>query len=355
MAKKKSIDSQVLSSIHAIDLASDEREDSFEARKAFYEMRFDKEFQGDSIGKRAFKEQGNTKGLIWSHEGVKQAVSIGKQFANYCKETYGISHLSEITPTMAISWLDEKKFEGCAASTLKGYNYVLDKLSSGIESKYGTDGFYSKEVAKYDAGKYEFTSRFWTNEEVVSIRDYFLEKGEMKHALACDLMLNCGLRGCEIDQIKPDMINLQAGLLEGVIGKGGRVDDIDISRQIDFFTNIKENFEGNKPLLPNFKIDTLGSAIYRASKKLGLEQHKSLHEFRKAYAQTSMLEMFEERGLTQEYLDSELYAKETLTYQDLKDFKEQHPALYEVCNSVIKNLKHGSDRFSLMRTYLFNK
>ena len=101
MGKIKSLGFQIHSALNEINLQDKEK------RIEIYNREHKTDFL--SVGKREFKQTGESINYIFSKRSAKNIAEKSKNFVKFLKENYNIKMVKEITPQMCMAFLDTKK------------------------------------------------------------------------------------------------------------------------------------------------------------------------------------------------------------------------------------------------------
>jgi site-specific recombinase XerD len=306
------MDYQVYSAIQDINLTDD-----IEKRTEIYNQLTDSSL--DRVGKSEFKRSGIAEKYIFSHNGVKNSITQAKAFANWCKSEYGVKFLNQITPEMGRVFLEHKQAEGVSPSTLKTYKFSLSKLDSGIQSKFNGTGFYSEDVKGFSTGSREYSSRLYSNEQVLQIIE---GAAGTKFETAFQVQFALGLRVHELVKMRAE--DIKADFVE-VVGKGGLLREIPIQAEFKPLLESLVLSVSEGKVFPDITVNGYQKAMYRITDRIGLEPSYKTHEIRKAFASNL-----------------------------LDKLKEEDPEGNErdMNNYVCRILGHGDDRHDLWKIYL---
>lgn len=100
MGKVKTLGYQIYSSLQEINL-----QDSNKRTEIFNNLN---NTDYTHVGKKEFKERGQTTGFIFSRRTAENTVEKAKTFSRFLKENYNIKYVKEITPEMAKAFLDSR-------------------------------------------------------------------------------------------------------------------------------------------------------------------------------------------------------------------------------------------------------
>ncbi|MBR3832315.1 MAG: tyrosine-type recombinase/integrase [Mycoplasmataceae bacterium] len=279
------------------------------------------------VGKREFKQKGQTKEFIFSRRTAENVVEKSKTFAKFLKENYNIKYVKEITPSMAKAFLDSRNTN--SQKTITAYKNMLYKIDVAIRLKFGCKGFYNETISNYKLDKENTvktnSKRLYSDTEIKQILNV-----DSKYSNELKFMSVVGCRVHELCLIKVKHFDLK-NMTVYIEGKGGRPSNRPILPfEINF---IKELIKGkgqdekvfNVPLNEQKTRSIIGSEIRRITKSLDLPVSSKCHEFRKYAAQTYFKYLTENCGYS------------------VKDAEEI---------TVSKLLSHGENREDLKKIYL---
>ncbi len=278
MGKIKTLGFQIYSALQEINL-----QDSSKRTEVYNKLN---NTNLDYVGKKAFKERGQSTEFIFSRRTSENTVEKSKTFAKFLKENYNIKFVKEITPEMAKAFLDSRN--ASTQKTISSYKNMLYKVNVAIQSKFVCDGFYSKEIEKYKLQDSEKTNskRLYSDSEIKQILTV-----DSKYKNELRFMSVVGCRVHELCNIKTKDLDLK-NMTVYIEGKGGRPSNRPIlPQEIGFIKSLIKD-KGNEERL--FKVSLnekkarqqIGSEIRRITKELNLPISSKCHEFRKYAAQS---------------------------------------------------------------------
>lgn len=279
------------------------------------------------VGKREFKQKGQTKEFIFSRRTAENVVEKSKTFSKFLKENYNIKYVKEITPEMAKAFLDSRNTN--SQKTITAYKNMLYKLDVAIRLKFGCKGFYDETISNYNLDKENIvktnSKRLYSDNEIKQILNV-----DSKYSKELKFMSVVGCRVHELCSVKVKNFDLK-NMTVYIEGKGGRPSNRPIlPTEINF---IKELIKGkgqdekvfNVPLNEKKTRSLIGSEIRRITKSLDLPISSKCHEFRKYAAQNYFKYLVNNCGYS------------------VKDAEEI---------TVSKLLSHGENREDLKKIYL---
>ena len=304
MGKIKSIGYQIYSALNEINL-----QDSDKRTEVFNKLNHT---ELDYVGKREFKELGQTKEYIFSKRTAENTVEKSKCFTKFLKENYGIKLAKEITPDMAIAFLKTK--EGCSAKTITAYKNMLYKVDYAIQLKFGAESFYTDTVANFkpESTYKSISTRLYSDNQIKQILSAPSDRANEMKAMAL-----IGCRVHELINLKKSDIDFHKHTIH-IIGKGGKVSFRPLTPQAEtFLKNLTKNMSSSDKL---FKLPTdekvtrqiMSNEIRRITKSLDLPVSGKNHEFRKYAAQQFCNYLIQEKGWekekAREYVSSKFLA-----------------------------------------------
>lgn len=279
------------------------------------------------VGKREFKQKGQTKEFIFSRRTAENVVEKSKTFSKFLKENYNIKYVKEITPEMAKAFLDSRNTN--SQKTITAYKNMLYKLDVAIKLKFGCKGFYNETISNYKLDKENIvktnSKRLYTDSQIKQILDV-----DSKYSKELKFMSVVGCRVHELCSVRVKNFDLK-NMTVYIEGKGGRPSNRPIlPTEINF---IKELIKGkgqnekvfNVPINEKETRSIIGSEIRRITKSLDLPISSKCHEFRKYAAQNYFKYLVNNCGYS------------------VKDAEEI---------TVSKLLSHGENREDLKKIYL---
>ena len=277
------------------------------------------------VGKREFKERGQSTEFIFSRRTAENTVEKSKTFAKFLKENYNIKYVKEITPEMAKAFLDSRN--ATTQKTISAYKNMLYKVNVGIQLKFNCLGFYNKEIDNYKLKESEKTNskRLYTDSQ---IRQILIVDSKFKNEIKFMSVLGCRVH--ELCNIRVKDVNLK-DLTVHIVGKGGRVSDRPIlPTEISFMKSLingKDSYSKvfNVPENEKKTRQQIGSEIRRITKELNLPISSKCHELRKFAAQNYFKYLVNNCGYS------------------VKDAEEK---------TISKLLSHGANREDLKKIYL---
>lgn len=236
--------------------------------------------------KRAAKlSDGSYGSAIYSYAHRKDLIEFSSQFANFCKETFGIKQVKDVNSEHAKAFIEEKS-KSCADSTLKTYHQHLIKLNKCFKSSFKSfkDDLTSGWVIPRGNNVTKLREPKMSRESM----DKVISKLDMTFGShrAIALAEALGLRASETVKVKGSHIDLNKGVVT-VQGKGGRFRDVPIREERkELLHQLKEEF-GESRIAP-VKPDSVNATLQRICRReeiADLEGSKSgIHAIRKLYA-----------------------------------------------------------------------
>ena len=161
MGKNKSLGYQIYSSLQEINL-----QDTEKRVKVFNELN-GTDFS--YVGKKEFKERGQTKEYIFSRRTAENTIEKSKTFSRYLKENYNIKMVCEITPEMVQSFLESRN--ATTQKTITSYKNMLYKVNVAIQQKFHCKGFWNESISNYKLENAEKSNskRLYTDNQIKSI------------------------------------------------------------------------------------------------------------------------------------------------------------------------------------------
>lgn len=254
----------------------------------------------EGTSKRAAKmSDGGTGSRVYGYSHRKDLIELGSQFANFCRDNFGVKLVKNINSSHVDAFLKEKA-KTCADTTLKTYYTNLNKLNKVVNASY------SSCKADWGKGVNIPTGRNQTKQRDVKISresmNKVLDKLDMRHAshraIACAEAL--GLRASETVKLRGEHIDLKKGIVT-IQGKGGRVREIPIPEaRKELLTTLKEQYSECR--IATVKPDSVNATFSRICEREGLTDldgsKSGIHAVRKLWA-TEQFEEKIEQGLSE--------------------------------------------------------
>lgn len=319
MGKTKSLGYQIYTALQEINLQdADKRTEIFNKMNSTnYEY----------VGKREFKQKGQTKEFIFSRRTAENTTEKSKTFITYIKENYNVKFVKDITSEMVKSFLDSRDTN--SQKTITAYKNMLYKVDVSIRLKFGCKGFYNETISNYKLDKENTvktnSKRLYSDTEIKQILSV-----DSKYSNELKFMSVVGCRVHELCSVKVKNFDLN-NLTVYIEGKGGRPSYRPIlPTEINFIKElIKDKGQDERvfkvPLNEQKTRSLIGSEIRRITKSLDLPISSKCHEFRKYAAQNYFKYLVNNCGYS------------------VKDAEEI---------TVSKLLSHGENREDLKKIYL---
>lgn len=277
MGKIKTLGFQIYSALQEINLQDADK------RTDIYNQLNNTNF--NYVGKKEFKEIGQTTEFIFSRRTAENTVEKSKTFSKFLKENYNIKYVKEITPEMAKAFLDSRK--ATTQKTISSYKNMLYKVNVAIQLKFGCPGFYNDDIKNYKLENSEKTTskRLYTDSQIKQILTV-----DSKYSNELKFMSVVGCRIHELCNIKVKDVDLK-NMTVYIEGKGGRPSNRPIlPQEINFIKSLIKDKDKEERL---FKVslnekkvrEQVGSEIRKITKELNLPISSKCHEFRKYAAQ----------------------------------------------------------------------
>lgn len=329
---KKTLGYQIHSALAEINLQD------IEKRTDIYNRSHNTDF--DKVGKREFKQQGESQKYIFSQRTAQNITEKSKAFTNFLKQNYNVKMVRDITPQMCVDFLKSK--ENCSSKTISAYKNMLEKVAFACSQKFNCSNFYTQKVKDLKISTYKTdSSRFYNDKQIEQIYNYDgPRQAEIK------TMAFVGVRVFELINIRVQDINLTEHKYTTTIkdnkidtfssimikGKGGKVSYRPILPQYrEFFQKLIKDKQPQEKVfnLPN---DTkqarqiMNNEIRRITKALDLPQSGKNHQFRKYHAQLAV----------KHYID--------------KGWSKNKAERFV----IQRHLSHSADRSELKKIYLYS-
>lgn len=317
MGKIKTLGYQIYSALQEINL-----QDSNKRTEIFNNLN---NTDYTHVGKKEFKERGQTTGFIFSRRTAENTVEKAKTFSRFLKENYNIKYVKEITPEMAKAFLDSRN--ATSQKTISSYKNMLYKVNVAIQLKFGCSGFYNNEISDYKLKEPEKTDskRLYSD---LQIKQILNSDSKFKDELKFMSVVGCRIH--ELCALKVKNVSLE-NMTVYIEGKGGRPSNRPIlPQEINFIKSLIKDKDKEERL---FKVSSnekkarqqVGGEIRRITKELNLPISSKCHEFRKYAAQTYFKYLVDSCGYS------------------VKDAEEK---------TVSEFLSHGKNREDLKKIYL---
>lgn len=305
----------------------------------------------DLIGVSKRKARNEGVKAIHSSETKKEVLKIGKQFARWGQEKYGIKNLHEFKEQHYVAFLKSK------SDTTLDYRRSIEThlrlVQEGLNKR--SDRF-GKERAVFvpekrligSRGRLEGVSdRSYSEKDIQAIQ----ERVTPSTALSVSLMRNLGVRVSEsvqlrVEHVQGDYVRIQ----DDTITKGGRDRVIPVPQS--FQNELKQMCLGKEKsecLVP-ISAGTVMNDVAAACRQLKIKSNGT-HGFRHSYARdrVSQLMTGEEKVLFSSCM--ERYAEGKKFDYGVHD-RELYESMKEKMDQVHAELGHGKDRFDLAVRYM---
>src|SRR5690625_2172832 len=305
----------------------------------------------DKIGqsKKTFRENGKHN-FIHSKSQKEKATRIGKEFANFCRENYGVRKLHNANEQHYRHFLATK------IDTTNGHQRnietALQQIQKGLQERAGK---YDKEFKPFMTERLVpaikrcegVSDRSYTPQEIENIK-----KGGVTDntKIAIEIMQNTGMRVHEAVAVKVENINFERDYV-AIVGKGGLYREIPLENDFKgYLERLTENMSEHEQLVKTDKI-TVSDNCKKIADKVRVKNWTGTHGFRHSYARNEINEKMttEEKELFHKCLDN--YASGKQFDYAVRD-KELYNSMKDKMDQVHKQLGHGENRFDLALRYM---
>lgn len=286
---------------------------------------------------------------IHSYKTMEEVEKIGKQFARYVRENFGVNNLHELKEQHYIEFLKSKSH-----LTLDYQRNIETNLRLVQEGFHKRAERLGKEIVRFIPEKRIVSSR--ERMEGVSNRSYTKDeierlKGRVSASVnvSLSLMYNLGVRVSESVEIAVGDVDFQNNTVH-VVGKGGRPRIVDIPENYKHELRSLVQGKGLEDKLCPVKAGTVRNAIAKGFRKEGIKC-KGAHGFRHTYARNQIKRIMttEERNLFQNCISRYAEGKAF-------DYGVHNRQLYDSMKAKMDyvhiQLGHGKDRFDLAVRYM---
>ena len=301
------------------------------------------------VSKKVARKQGVR--AIHSHKTKKEVLKIGKQFARWGRENYGIRNLHEFKEQHYIAFLESKSHT--TLDYRRSIETHLRLVQEGLNKR--SDRF-GKERAVFvpekrlieSRGRLEGVSdRSYSAEEVQAIKEHVTPSA----ALSVSLMDGLGLRVGESVQLRVGHVQGNyVRIQDDTITKGGRDRVIPVPQsfqnELQKMCLGKEDWERLVPVTAG----TVMNEVTAACRQLKIKSNGT-HGFRHSYARERVDQLMTEEEKT-------LFSSCMERYAEGKKFdygvhnRELYESMKEKMDKVHAELGHGKDRFDLAVRYM---
>jgi integrase len=237
-----------------------------------------------------------TMGRVWSYAERKSLIDISSQLAVYCKDTFGIKQIKDITANNIQDFLKNKASE-CNHNTLENYVSRLNKMEVLINKTFSSANVDwrgnivapTSEISM--SGK---TRNIWMDKvHFEQILDYGKDSKSLA-PIGVELAGMFGLRVSECEKLQLRDINFNKMIVHIHQSKGGKSRDIPMTHEqterLKDIINERELTNGTDKIV-GIKAESINRWLNRAcsSEELKLNQYcdskSGIHSIRKMWAQ----------------------------------------------------------------------
>lgn len=301
------------------------------------------------VSKKSARKQGIK--AIHSHKTKKEVLKIGKQFARWGRENYGIKNLHEFKEEHYIAFLESKShttldYRRSIETHLRLVQEGLNKRSERFGKERAV--FVPEKRLIESRGRLEgVRDRSYTKEEIRAIKEHVTPST----SLSVSLMESLGLRVSESVQLRVEHVRGNYVRIQGdTITKGGRDRVIPIPES--FQSELQKMCLGKKSwerLVP-VTAGTVMNEVTAACRHLKI-QSDGTHGFRHSYARERVDQL-----MTQE--EKKLFSNCMGRYAEGKQFdygvhnRELYESMKGKMDRIHAELGHGKNRFDLAMRYM---
>ncbi|MGO4344531.1 tyrosine-type recombinase/integrase [Paenibacillus sp. MCAF9] len=299
---------------------------------------------------------------IHSIKYYKDTLDTAVKFGGFCKESFGVKKVADISNTHYESFMKFNENKGCTVGHLINLESHLLKLQIGIskmvESKKMNVVFKPfVEKRMYNPSDREPPkNRSYTQDEISKFDSIF------SHSVrdAMQMSIQLGLRIREVCNLRIEFVVEKNGEMhihippgEGKgITKGGRFRSLPVPAQ--YQSKLRELIinRNSKDKILNVKQGTLRSALKRACDKLGIKS-RGWHGFRHTYARNRLeLLLGDKKEIGKDIIREMLNNREKHLKIDQKIIHPDLEVVQKMINQIHSELGHGENRWGLMAVYL---
>lgn len=303
-----------------------------------------------AVSKRNYRDN-DKKHYIHSHAQKEKTERISKEFANFCRSTYDIRHLHNVTEEHYRHFLATK-----SETTLghqRNIETALQQLQKGLKiraERYDKEPtvFMTERLTPPAERDENVTDRSYTPEEIEKIKSGVTDNTKT----AIELMSNLGMRVHEAVAVKVENINFEDNRVS-IIGKGGLYREIPFKDDFKAYLNdLTKSMDKSERLVKTAQ-NTVSDNCKKVADKIGVENWSGTHGFRHSYARNEI-------NGTMTVEEKEKFVHCIENYAEGKRFDYgidvEKDKLYVQMKSkmdqVHKYLGHGENRFDLALRYM---
>lgn len=301
----------------------------------------------DMIGRSKRDARREGKKGIHSHKTKKEVLKIGKQFARWVRERYGVKNLHEINEQHYVDFLASKShttldYRRSIETHLRLVQEGLQKRSDRFEKERTV--FIPEKRLIESRGRLEGVSdRSYSEQEIQAIK----QRVTLSTARSIALMRNLGLRVSESVSVRVKDVGEHSVYIKG---KGGRERYVSIPNHFRSELNALLGSKGANEKLVNVVERVVQNDLNKVCKELNIRS-RGTHGFRHTYARDRMGQLMtaEERTLFSSCMDR---------YAEGKSFdygvhnRELYNSMKTKMDLVHAELGHGKNRFDLAVRYM---
>lgn len=306
----------------------------------------------DKIGqsKKGFRENGDEH-FIHSHSQKTKVLQVGKEFANFCRDNYGVKKLHDVTKEHYRHFLATK--HETSLGHQRNIETALQQLQKGLQERaieYNKEPtfFMTERIVQSAERNENVADRSYTPEEIEKIKSGVSENSKV----AIELMQKTGMRVSEATSVKVENINFERGFVS-VVGKGGLYREIPLESDFKgYLERLTENMYKHERLVKT-TAKTVSNDCKSVADAEGVKSWSGTHGFRHSYARNEVdrLMSTEEKQMFERCIENYANGKQ-FDYAVRSEQRELYNSMKLKMDTVHKNLGHGKNRFDLALRYM---
>jgi len=307
----------------------------------------------DKIGqsKKGFREQGKFN-FIHSKSQKSKATRIGKEFANFCRENYGVRKLHNANEQHYRHFLATK--HETSLGHQRNIETALQQIQKGLQEraeKYNKEfkPFMTERLIPTAKRGESVSDRSYTPEVINSIKNGGVTDNTK---VAIELMSNLGMRVSEATSVKVENINFERSVVS-VIGKGGLYREIPLENDFkQYLGHLTENMDKHERLVKT-DAKTVSDNCKVIADKQDIKNWTGTHGFRHSYARNEVDRLMsrEEKQMFERCIENYAGGK-NFDYGIKNHENELYNSMKSKMDAVHGNLGHGKNRFDLALRYM---
>ena len=304
-----------------------------------------------AVSKKKARTQGK-KHYIHSHSQKRKVMTISKEFANFCRDTYNVKKLHNVKEEHYRHFLATK--HNTTLGHQRNIETALQQLQRGLQEraeKYDKEfkPFMAERIVPTAERDENIADRSYTSNEIENIKNGGVTENTK---IAIELMSNLGMRVSEATSVKVENIDFERSVVS-VIGKGGLYREIPLENDFkQYLGHLTENMNKHERLVKT-DAKTVSDNCKVIADKQDIKNWTGTHGFRHTYARNEVdrLMSIEEKQMFERCIENYASGKQ-FNYGIKKHENELYNSMKSKMDSVHKNLGHGKNRFDLALRYM---